>query len=147
MPLDAFILTAGAGLLATYALIITALWAPRVGLPRIDFSRAMADLYWADSFDGRGPYWMGFAIIHVNGIIFALVYATEIGAMMPAAWPGVVKGAVWGEILYIFAELVFVPIFLRGGIFSVKAHKMAWLTSFIVHGAWGCIVGWLSPVL
>lgn len=145
MSLETFVMTAIAGLLATYGLITVALVAPRIGLPRIDFARAMADLYWAESFDGKAPFWMGNAIIYVNGIIFALIYATWVGQLLPGH--ELVRGLIWGGILYIGAEIIFVPIFLRGGLFSLKAHKMAWLTSLLVHAVWGFVVGWLSPVL
>lgn len=145
MSLEIFTLAVAAGILATYGLLTTALWAPRYGLPRIDFSRGMADLYWADSFDGKGPYWAAYAAIYVNGVIFALVYATEIGALLPG--PGVLRGIIWGMALFLGAEFVFVPIFLKGGFFSMKVHPMAWATSLIVHGVWGAIVGWLCPVI
>jgi hypothetical protein len=75
MPLDVFILIALAGILATYAHLVVALWAPRFGLPRIDFSAGIAELTWGETFDGNAPYWMGFAAIHMNGIVFALLYA------------------------------------------------------------------------
>lgn len=145
MTLDTFLLAAASGVLATYCLIVVALWAPRFHCPQVDFSKAMANLYWGETLEGEPPYWAAFAAIHVNGIIFALVYATEVGQHLPG--PGVVAGLIWGGILYLGAELIFVPIFLKGGIFSVKAHPMAWLTSLIVHAIWGAVVGWLCPII
>jgi Family of unknown function (DUF6789) len=145
VTLDSFILIAAVGALATYAHIVVALWADRFGLPKIDLSMGMAELCWGGSFDGKPPYWMGFIAIHLNGIIFALVYATEVGRLLPG--PGVVSGVLWGGILWVGAMLIFVPVFFRDGLFAVKMHKMAWATALIVHTVYGAIVGWLSPIL
>jgi len=40
-----------------------------------------------------------------------------------------------------------VPLFLREGFFLSKVHPMAWASSLIAHGAFGLMVGWLSPTL
>lgn len=145
MQFDAFITVAAAGVLATYAHLVLALWAPRVGLPRIDFSMGIAELTWGETFEGKAPYWMGFSAIHMNGIIFALVYAMEVGALLPGI--PVVRGILWGGILFVAAQLFFVPVFLRGGILGLRHHRMAWLTALIAHGVYGAIVGWLSPII
>ena len=81
----------------------------------------------------------------MNGILFALIYAMEVGALLPGE--PVVRGILWGGILFVVAQLFFVPVFLRGGILGLKHHKMAWLTALIVHGVYGAIVGWLSPII
>ena len=145
MQLDAFIMVAAAGVLATYAHLVLALWAPRVGLPRLDFSMVIAELTWGGSFEGRATYWMGFSAIHMNGILFALIYAMEVGALLPGE--PVVRSIIWGGILFVAAQFFFVPVFLRGGIHGLKHDKMAWLTALIVHGVYGAIVGWLSPII
>ena len=44
MELDVFILIAAAGFLATYTHLVIALWAPRFGLPRLDFAMGIAEL-------------------------------------------------------------------------------------------------------
>ena len=145
MQLDVFVLIAAVGVLATYAHLIVALWAPCFGLPRIDFSMGMAELTWGETFPEKAPYWMGFTMIHVNGIIFALVYATEVGQLLPG--PGVVKGVLWGGVLFVAAQLVFVPFFLKGGFFGLKHGPTGWVTALVVHGVYGSIVGWLCPIL
>jgi hypothetical protein len=88
---------------------------------------------------------MGFIVIHLNGIIFALVYATEIGRLLP--YPGAIAGVLWGVILWIGAMLIFVPVFFRDGLFAYKMHKMAWATALLVHIVYGAIIGWLCPIL
>jgi hypothetical protein len=145
MTLDFFILTVWAGILATYVHMAFALWAPKYGLPRLDFGRVMADLCFDDSFDGKPPYWLGLVTLHLNGIVFALLYATLAGPLLPG--PLFVRGLMWGGILFIGSQLLFVPLFLRHGFFAIKAHPRAWMTAAVVHTIYGAILGWLCPVL
>ena len=41
----------------------------------------------------------------------------------------IVKGILYGEILFVLAGLIYVPIFFRLGFFAIKAHPFAWTTS------------------
>jgi hypothetical protein len=145
MSLDFFIIVSAVGILATYVHLIFALWAPRYGLPRIDLPRGMTQLTFGDSFEGPAPYGWGIAVIHMNGIIFALLYATVIGPYLPGEL--VVRGLIFGGILFIAAQLIFVPIFLQDGIFGVKGHPRGWITALIIHQLYGLVLGWLSPIL
>ncbi len=144
MPLESIVITIIAGIIATYGLVVMALWAFRIGLPRLDFSRAMAELTYGESFEGQAPYWAGQAVIYLNGIFFALIYATVVAQYLPG--PDLVKGAIWGGILFLISGVFFVPLFMREGFFLSHIHKNAWITSAMVHGVWGMIVGWLSPI-
>ncbi len=145
IELDFFILTVLVGILATYVHMAFALWAPKYGLPRLDFGKVMADLCFGETFDGDPPYWLGLVALHLNGIVFALLYATLVGPLLPG--PLFVRGLIWGGILFIGSQCLFVPVFLRHGFFGLKAHPRAWMTAFVVHGIYGAILGWLSPVL
>ncbi len=144
MPLESIVITIIAGIIATYGLVVMALWAFRIGLPRLDFSRAMAELTYGESFEGQAPYWAGQAVIYLNGVFFALIYATVVAQYLPG--PDLVKGAIWGGILFLISGVFFVPLFMREGFFLSHIHKNAWITSAMVHGVWGMIVGWLSPI-
>ena len=145
MNLEFFIIVSAVGILATYVHLIFALWAPRYGLPRIDLPRGMTQLTFGDSFEGPAPYGWGIAVIHMNGIIFALLYATVVGPYLPGEL--VVRGLIFGGILFIAAQLIFVPIFLQDGIFGVKGHPRGWITALIIHLLYGLVLGWLSPIL
>ncbi len=144
MPLESIVTTIIAGIIATYGLLVMALWAGGLGLPRLDFSRAMAERTYGESFDGQAPYWAGQAVIYLNGIFFALIYATVVGRYLPG--PELLRGAIWGAILWFISGVFFVPLFLKEGFFLSHIHKNAWITSAMVHGVWGLIVGWLSPI-
>lgn len=146
MDLEFFLHASGAGVLAGYILLVFALWAPRYGLPRLDFPRGMTELTFGDSYEGPAPYGMGIALLHVNGALFALLYATVFAPYLPGLLP-ITRGLIWGVILFFGAQLIFVPIFLRGGVFSLKHGPFAWITALWVHILYGAVVGWLSPIL
>ena len=146
MPLESIVTTIIAGIIASYGLLVMALWASGLGLPRLDFARAMTERTYGESFegDGQAPYWAGQAVIYLNGIFFALIYATVVGQDLPG--PELLRGAIWGAILWLISGVFFVPLFLKEGFFLSHIHKNAWITSAMVHGVWGMIVGWLSPI-
>jgi hypothetical protein len=120
MQLADLIMAAAAGVLATYVHFMFALWAPRYGLPRLDFAKMLADLSFAESFDGPPPYWLGLLALHLNGIVFALLYATVFGALLPG--PGLVRGLIFGGILLIGSQCLFVPVILQEGFFGLKGN-------------------------
>ena len=146
MTLDFVLQASIAGFLGGYILVIFAQWAPRYGLPRIDFSRGMTQLTFGESYEGPAPYGLGLAQVHINGILFGLLYATVVGPLMPDL-PSAVRGIIWGFVLFVAAQLIFVPIFLKGGVFSLKHGPTAWITALVVHVLYGLVVGWLSPIL
>lgn len=145
MTLEFLVHVAIAGFLATYCHLIAALWVKSIGLPRLDLSRAMADFTYGESFSEGPPYWAGQFVICVNGIIFALIYATLVAQYLPGPPP--LRGVLFGLLLFVFSGLLFEPIFVRKGFFLSKIGGRAWITALIVHVVWGLIVGWLSPVL
>jgi len=145
MRFDDFIMVAAAGFLATYVHMVFALWAPRFGLPRLDFAKALAELSFGESFKGDPPYWLGLLALHLNGIVFALLYATVLGPVLPGI--ALVRGLLFGAILLVGSQCLFVPIFLREGFFGLKDNPRAWMTAAVVHAIYGAIIGWLCPIL
>ena len=121
-----------------------ALWGPPVGLPRADFPVGTAALSFGPAFDGKAPYWSGLFVINLNGQVFAFLYATVFGPLLPGMpmW----RGAVYGAILFFASSLFFQPFFLKLGFFLAKAHPRAWITSVIAHGVFGLVCGWLAPI-
>jgi hypothetical protein len=145
MTLGFLIHVAIAGVLATYCHLIGALWLRSLGLPPLDLSRAMADYTYGESFSEPPSYWAGQIVIYFNGVVFALFYATVVGSLLPG--PDVLRGAIYGLILFLLSGLLFSPIFIDKGLFLVKVHERAWISALIVHLVWGVIIGWLSPVM
>ena len=165
MDIEFFAMSAFAGIMGTYALLSLANWADSIGLPRLDFSRAMANVTFARTFDkgvapGAGvdapntPYWPGVGVIMLNGIFFALFYASFAHQFIPVAFladilpisEAVLKGAVWGIVLWFVSGVFYVPFYLREGFMRSGIHPLAWLTSLKVHICYGLMVGWIAPI-
>ncbi len=145
MPFDFLMQTIVAGIMASYVLITMAMWNYRLGLPRLDFAMAMADLVYGPSFEGKEPpYWAGMLIVYFNGVFFTFLYATFAAQYLPGI--PLVKGAIWGATLWFVSGVFFVPLYSREGFFLSKIHPMAWLANLIAHGCFGMMVGWLSPI-
>ena len=145
MSLEFFLLVCAAGLIATYVHLMFALWGPRFGVARLDFPKVLNQLTFAESFDGPPPYWLGLLQVHVNGVVFALLHATLIGPLLPG--PDLLRGLIWGAILFIGSQFLFVPVFLGHGILGSKGPPRAWMTAVVVHAIYGAILGWLCPIL
>ena len=142
--LDFILLSIISGILASYVLLANALWLQSLKLPRLDFSTAMANLTYGEQFEGKPPYFAGMIVIYFNGIIFALLYSTVVAQYLPGE--PIVKGAIWGAILWFFSGIFYVPFILKEGFFLSHIHPMAWFSSGIVHGMYGLVVGWLAPI-
>jgi len=144
MKLDFLLAVAFAGFLATYFHLVFTVTADRIGLPRLDLAKGTGMLIFGESYEGNPPYLLGLAAVHLNGIVFALLYATVVGPMMSG--PGVLRGLIFGGLLYLYAQIIHVPVFMKGGLFSHKVNSRAWLTVAIAHAIYGVILGWLSPL-
>ena len=142
--------------MGTYGLLTMALWADSLGLPRLDFSRAMANVTYARTFEkdvkpGAGvdapntPYWPGMIVIFMNGVFFALLYSSVVAQWIPIE-QGPLKGAIWGVALWFVSGVFYVPFYLREGFMLSGVHPLAWLTSLKVHIIYGLFVGWIAPI-
>jgi hypothetical protein len=166
MDIEFFAMAVFAGIMGSYALVALSLWADSLGLPRLDFSRAMSKVTYARTFEedvapGAGvdapntPYWPGMIVLFMNGIFFALLYASWTHEFMPAGMLAellpvslpVLKGALWGIVLWFVSGIFYVPFYLKEGFMLSGIHPLAWLTSLKVHIAYGMMVGWIAPVL
>ncbi len=156
MELEFFVMSAFAGVMGTYGLLTMANWADSLGLPRLDFSRAMANVTYARTFEkdvgpGAGvdapntPYWPGMIVIFMNGIFFALLYSSVVAQWIPIE-QAPLKGAVWGLVLWFVSGVFYVPFYLREGFMLSGIHPLAWLTSLKVHIIYGLFVGWIAPI-
>ncbi|MBT5032582.1 MAG: hypothetical protein HOM55_09850 [Proteobacteria bacterium] len=145
MEFEFFIVVTLTGILAAYLHLVMGQWAGRIGLFRLDFSRVMADLSYGESFEGEPSYWAGQIAVMLNGVFFAFLYATVIGPHLPGE--PVVRGFLYGLILFFGSGLFFIPIYIKDGIFMHHVSSKAWISLLLVHLVFGLVVGWLSPVL
>ena len=156
MTLEFFLMAVFSGIMGSYGLVAMSLWSDSLGLPRLDFSRAMSKLTYARTFEeevspGAGveapntPYWPGMIVLFMNGIFFALLYSSVIAQFIPID-NVVLKGATWGIILWFVSGIFFVPFYLKEGFMLSHIHPLAWLTSLKVHIVYGLMVGWIAPI-
>ncbi len=145
MGLEFFLLASAAGFLAAYVHMAFSLTADRLGLARLDFPKGLAGLFFGEAFEGRPPYWLGLAAVHLNGIFLALLYGALIGRHLPG--PPLARGLIWGGVLFIGSQCFFNPFVTRHGFFSRKLHPRAWQTALLAHAIYGAVLGWLCPIL
>ena len=140
-----FLIICAVSFLATYAHLVFALIADKIGMVKLDFGKGLSMLLFGEAYEGKPPYALGLIAVHLNGIIFGLMYAT-VGAGYICG-PPVFRGLVWGGALLIFSQCVFNPLITGHGFFSRKMHPRAWQTALIAHAIYGGVLGWLSPIL
>ena len=92
-----FLIICAASFLATYAHLVFALIADKIGMVKLDFGKGLSMLLFGEAYEGKPPYALGLIAVHLNGIIFGLMYAT-VGAGYicgPPVFrgPGVGRGA------------------------------------------------------
>ncbi len=145
MTLEFLIPVIIAGIMATYTLLVMALWSHRIGLPRLDFAKVMTALTYGDSVEGPPPYFAGQIIVYLNGIFFGLLYAGVVYQYLP--FTPLIDGLAYGVILWFVSGVMYVPLYLREGFFLSKVHPMAWAASLIAHAVYGLMLGWISPTL
>jgi len=91
-----------------------------------------------------GDSWTAGLIMHaMNGaLIFPLLFAAVLHARL--AGSPIVRGATWGLILWLIAQVVVMPM-MGAGFFSVASGGvMAPMASLIAHLAYGSILGAIS---
>lgn len=145
MNLENFILISAAGFLASYVHLMLGLWAPKIGMVQLNLSKAMSDLCFKPDHEENPPYWAGALVVQINGILFALLYATLVAPLLPGI--PVVRGLIFSGILLLISQFFFVSIFLEEGVFLSKLHPRAWMTAAMVHVTYGGILGWLCPII
>jgi uncharacterized membrane protein YagU involved in acid resistance len=87
-----------------------------------------------------GGWAMGMAMHFINGtIIFPLIYALVLYRFLPG--PPLVKGILFGAILWLIAQLMVMPM-VGAGVFSSNAGgTMAAMGSLVGHTIYGALLG------
>jgi hypothetical protein len=94
----------------------------------------------------QASYWVPAILLHfVNGsITLPLIYVYLVSRVLPGQpW---LRGALWGLILWVLAELLVMPL-MGVGPFSHDAAGMIAVTAIVVlvgHLAYGTLLGWLA---
>ena len=88
-----------------------------------------------------GGSWMAGMVMHfINGsVIFPAIYVYMLYERLPGS--SVVKGAIWGTILWLLAQTVVMPM-MGGGLFSSQmGGMMAVAGSLVGHLIYGSVLG------
>ncbi len=126
-----------AGLIGTA--VMTALWLvePKLGLPRLAVGNILSSLLAVvTGYASVGPA-VGWAIHLAVGITLSLVYAAALVGRF--AGPPVARGLLYGFLIFIAAQLVFMPL-VGSGVFSRGDPPML-LGSLVGHLVYGGLVG------
>jgi uncharacterized membrane protein YagU involved in acid resistance len=109
--------------------------APMMGMMKMDIAGMLGQML--------GGWAMGMAMHVVNGtVIFPLIYVFLLYRWLPG--PPVVKGLVWGVVLWLIAQLMIMPM-MGAGLFSMKAGgMMAAIGSLVGHLVYGALLGGIA---
>ena len=127
-----------AGLIGTAVMTALLLIEPSVGLPNVAIGQILSTaLGLAPAYLGIGAA-VGWGIHFAVGVAFALVYAGVFSRRLPGG--PFVRGMLYGAIVFILAQLVFMPL-VGGGVFSRGDVEML-AGSLLGHLVYGGVVGW-----
>ena len=128
-----------AGLIATAAMTALLLVEPALGLPEIAIGQILSTaLGLAPAYLSVGPA-VGWAIDFLAGALFALIYAGAFERRLPGG--AVLRGTLYGVIVFVLAQLVFMPL-VGGGVFS-RGNLAMIAGSLLGHLVYGGVVGWI----
>ncbi len=117
------------GLVASAVMTVLMLMAPAMGLPPMNIGAMLGSVMGGSLFLG----WMAHFVI---GTVLAIIYATLFVTRLPG--PGVVRGALYGLVPWIVAQLLVMPMMgagLFGGSFG------AGFGSLMGHLVYGAVLG------
>lgn len=128
-----------AGLIGTAAMTALLLVEPSLGLPEIAIGQILSTaLGLAPAYLSVGPA-MGWGLDFLAGVAFALVYAGVFERRLPGK--AAIRGMVYGLIVFVLAQLVFMPL-VGGGVFS-RGNVAMIAGSLLGHLVYGGVVGWI----
>ena len=119
--------------------VMTALWLiePKIGLPRLAVGDMLSSLLAVvTAYTSAGPA-VGWVIHFSVGATLALGYAAFFAHRLPGS--PVTKGALYGAIIFLLAQLLFMPL-VGAGVFS-RGDLRLLLGSLIGHLVYGALVG------
>ncbi|HEU4697858.1 MAG TPA: DUF6789 family protein [Gemmatimonadales bacterium] len=126
-----------AGIAGTAAMTVLLLLAPRVGLPKIAIGDLLSSALAVSVVMLRvGPAggWIAHGLV---GIALAVLYGAAFAPRLPG--PPVLRGLVYGVLVYFAAQLLFMPA-VGAGVFS-RGDRGLLLGSLLGHLVYGLVVG------
>ena len=123
-----------AGLIATGVMTMIMYLAPMMGMPKMDIAGMLSGMMGL-------PWIVGMVIHFMNGaIIFPLIYVFVLYKVLPGN--GLVRGIVWGLILFVIAQVMVMPMAGMGFFSSASPQQMLMVMgSMMGHVVYGAILG------
>jgi uncharacterized membrane protein YagU involved in acid resistance len=130
---------AAAGLVGTAVMTALLLVEPSVGLPKIAMGQVLStSLGFVSAHLTLGPA-LGWVAHFLIGTLLALIYAAVFDRRLPGT--PVARGLLYGVLVFIVAQLVFMPL-VGGGVFS-RGDVELLAGSLLGHLVYGGLTGWI----
>jgi predicted cobalt transporter CbtA len=124
-----------AGLAGTLVMSILMVMAPVMGMPKMDMGEMLGTMNPMVTL----PYWMGWIMHFIIGIILTGIYAAFFLNLLPSdSWK---RGLIWGLIPFFVAQLLVMPM-MGAGVFSGGNMGMI-MGSLIGHLVYGGVAGFV----
>jgi uncharacterized membrane protein YagU involved in acid resistance len=128
-----------AGLIGTAAMTALLLVEPSIGLPKIAMGQVLStSLGLTTAHLSIGPA-LGWVLHFLIGMGLAVIYAGAFDRRLPGT--AVVRGIVYGTLVFVVAQVVFMPL-VGGGVFS-RGDSELLAGSLLGHLLYGGVVGWI----
>lgn len=121
--------------------VMTALWLvePSIGLPKIAVGQLLSTAMSVSVARWSAGAAGGWIVHLVVGTTLALIYAAVFARRLPG--PPVVRGAIYGVIVFFAAQVAFMPL-VGAGFFS-NGDVVLLIGSLLGHLVYGAVVGWI----
>jgi uncharacterized membrane protein YagU involved in acid resistance len=122
----------------TAAMTALLLIEPSIGLPKIAMGQVLStSLGLTSAHLTIGPA-LGWGLHFLIGIALAVIYAAAFERRLPG--PPVVRGTLYGVVVFVVAQVVFMPL-VGGGLFS-RGDMELLAGSLLAHLLYGGVTGW-----
>jgi hypothetical protein len=130
------------GFVGTLVMTTLLYLAPLMGAPKFDIAAILGSVFGHGVPAAMtGLWWVGMVWHFLNGtVIFSLIYSWFVYGWLTGE--NFVRGTIWGMILWIAMEVVFMPI-TGHGMFDRHAASSAKLAvvAFVMHAVYGAVFG------
>ncbi|HXI20202.1 MAG TPA: DUF6789 family protein [Gemmatimonadales bacterium] len=127
------------GLIATASMTALLMVEPSVGLPEIAIGQVLSTSLGLTAAHLESGAAVGWLLHFLVGSIWAVVYGAVVVGRLPG--PPVVRGLLFGFLVFLLAQAVFMPL-VGGGIFS-GGDPLMLAGSLLGHLVYGSVLGWV----
>ncbi len=122
-----------AGVAGTFVMTLVMLVGPMMGMPKMDMGAMLGPMNPIVAM----PYWMGWVMHFIIGVVLTLIYAAVFINKLPSS--GWKRGAIWGLVPFFVNQIAVVP--MMGGGFFTGGNMTMIVGSLVGHLLYGAVVG------